>query len=92
MTVLCIRSFITCEIFLQVIIPRGGYTLLALSVLPSATDIFRLNFLKHASQPLQTWYGALARSRTRRIPNLGLPPIYFLFTGSVLFWTLHLGI
>ena len=41
---------------------EGGYIVLALSVLPSVSNIFRHTFLSnHASQPLQTWYGASAR-------------------------------
>ena len=41
---------------------KRGYTVLALSLLPSITSIFHRTFLSnHASQTLQTWYGALAR-------------------------------
>ena len=63
------------------------------SVRPSATKIFRCTFLSnHVSQPLQTWYDASARGPTHRLSNSGPPVIYFLFPGSVHFWTLHLGI
>ena len=76
---------------------REWYTVLALPVLPSAhpsiTNVFRRTFLNnHASQPLQTWYGALAKGSTRPLSNSGPPVIYFQFPGSIHFWTLHLGI
>ena len=62
-------------------------------VLPSIMNIFHCTFLNnHVSQLFQTWYGALARGPTRRLPNSGPPVIYFLFLGSVHFWILHLGI
>ena len=57
------------------------------------TNVFHHTFLSnHASQPHQTWYGALARGPTRRLPNSGQPVIYFLVPCLVHFWTLHLGI
>ena len=79
---------------LAVIIPhlkKKGYTLLAVSVLPSilppVTNIFHHTFLSNnASQQLQTWYGALARGPTRGLPN---SVIHFRFPGSVHFWTRH---
>ena len=72
---------------------KRGYTILALSVLPSVPNIFRRTFLdNHASQPLQTWYDALTRGSTRHLPNSGPPVIYFLFPGSVHFLSLHLRI
>ena len=71
---------------------RGRYTALALSFLLSLTNIFHHTFLSnHASQPFQTWYGASARGLTSCLPNSGLPVVYFLFPGSVHFWTLHLA-
>ena len=72
---------------------KRGYTILALSVLTSITNIFCHTFLgNHASQPLQTWYGALARGPICHLLNSGLPAIYFLFPGLVHFLMLHLGI
>ena len=72
---------------------RGGYTVLALSILLSLTNVYGSTFLSnHASQPLQTWYGALARGPTSCLLNSGPPVIYFPFPGSVHFWTLHFGI
>ena len=70
---------------------REGYTVLALSILlsilPSVTNIFCCSFFRnHASQPLQTWYGALARGPTHGLPNLGPPIIYFLLAGSAHFY------
>ena len=64
------------------------------SVRPSVrNNSFRGTFLSnHASHSLKTWYGASARDPTHRLPNSGPPVIYFLFPGSVHFWTLHLGI
>ena len=54
------------------------------------TNIFCCTFLtNYASQSLQTWYGALARVPTRRLPNLGLQLISFLFYDLVYFLTLH---
>ena len=51
----------------------GGNIVLALSVLLSVTNIFRHTFVSnHALQPLQTWYGALARGPTCRLLNSGL--------------------
>ena len=48
-------------IFIPLLRRRGGYIVLALSV----TNIFHCIFLSnHASQPLQTWYGAEARGPT----------------------------
>ena len=71
---------------------KRGYTVLALSVLPSVNNIFRRTFLSnHASQPIQTWYGASGRGPTSRLPNWGPPAIYFLFPGSVHFWGYILG-
>ena len=71
---------------------RGGYTVLALSILPSVTTIFRCTFLSnHASQPLQTWYVASARGPTHCVWNSCPPVIYSLFPGSLHFSTLHLG-
>ena len=59
---------------------RGEYTGLALSVLPSLTNIVCLIFLiNHASQPLQNWYGASAKGPTHRLQNSGSPVVYFLF-------------
>ena len=59
----------------------------------SVINIFRTTFLSnHTSQSLQTWYDASARVPTRRFPNSGPPVIFFLFPGSVQFWTLHLWI
>ena len=53
---------------------------LCLSFLLSLTNIFRHIFLgNHASQPLQTWYGAFARDSTRTWRYFCLPMIYFLF-------------
>ena len=44
----------------------GGYTVIALSVLPSVL----LFVTSNASQPLQTWYYCSStRGRTRRLPN-----------------------
>ena len=60
---------------------------------PSVTSIFCCTFLNnHASQPFHTWYGASARGPTCFLRNSRPPVIYFLFPGSVHFWTLHLGI
>ena len=57
-----------------------------LSILPSVISIFRRTFhSKHASQPLQSWYDALARDPTRRLWNSGPPIFYFLFPDSGLF-------
>ena len=54
----------------------------------SVTNIFRHAFFNsHASQPLQTWYGALARGPTGCLPNSGQPVIYFLFYNLVYFLT-----
>ena len=76
----------------SVIIPplrrTGGYTVLAPSVLPSVTNIFHHIFLSnHASQPLQTWYGASARGPTGCLSNLGPPVIYLLVYDLVYFLT-----
>ena len=50
------------------------------SNIPWSSAKFRSTFLSnHASQPLQTWYGASARGPTRRLPNSRPPVIYFLF-------------
>ena len=66
------------------------YIVLALSLLPSVPNIFHHTFLSnHASQPLQTWYGALARGPTSQLPNSGLPVIYFLFHDMAHLWTHH---
>ena len=63
---------------------RGWYIVLALSIPLSVTNIFHHVFLSnHASQPLQTWYGALAKGPTIRLPNSGPPVIYFLFPSLV---------
>ena len=63
---------------------KRGYTVLALSVLPSVTNIFSHTFLSnHASHLFQTWYGASAT---------GPPVVYFLFPGSIYIWTMHLKI
>ena len=58
-----------------------------LSVRPSVRNqFFSVFFLgNHASQPLKTWYGALARGPTRHLPNSGSPVIYFLFYDLVQF-------
>ena len=63
------------------------------SVRPSVhNQYFRHTLLSnHASQPLQTWYGALAMGPTRHLPKSGRQGIFFLFSSSVHFWTLHLG-
>ena len=90
-------GLMTC-IFIPLLQRRGWYTVLALSVLPSVhslsiTDIFSHTFFSnHASRPLQTWYSAPALGPTHRLRNSGPPVIYYLFPGSVHFWTLHLGI
>ena len=64
---------------------RRGYTVLALSVLPSVTNIFRHNFLSnHASQPLQTWYGALTRLPTHPLPD-SRPPVFYAVLKLTLF-------
>ena len=56
------------------------------SVRPSVTSIFRCTFLSnHASQQLQTWYGASARSPTFCLLNSHPPVIYFLFYDLVFF-------
>ena len=88
------KSFgIVVNIFMLLLQRRVGYTVLALSVLTSMTNIFHQTFLSNcASQPLQTWYGTLARGPTRGLPNCGPPVVYFLFPGSVQFFTLRLGI
>ena len=66
---------------------KRGYTVLALSVFLSVTTIFHRIFLgNHASQPFQTWYGALARGPTLGLLNFFPPLIYLLFPGSVHFW------
>ena len=58
--------------------------------IPSITNIFCRYFLSsHASHPLQTLYGALARSPTHCLPNSGPPVIYFLFFDLVYCPTLH---
>ena len=52
----------------------------------SLTNIFHHSFLNnHASQPLQTWYGAFARGPTYRIPNSDPPVICFLVYNVVYF-------
>ena len=62
----CIRSPFYKEL-LYLCFEDEGYTGLTLSALPSVTNIFRHTFLSnHASQPPQTWYGALARGPTSR--------------------------
>ena len=70
---------------------RRGYTGFALCVRPSfrlyVTNIFVALF--HASQPLQTWYGASAKGPARHLPNSGPPVIYYLFHDLVYFQTLH---
>ena len=76
---------------------KRGYTVLGLSVLlsvhPSLTNLFHHTFLSnHASQPLQIWYGALARDPYCHLLNSGPLVLYFLFCSLVHFWTLHLGI
>ena len=49
------------------------------SDIPSITNIFCHTFLSnHTSQPLKTWYSALARDATCCL-NSGPPIIYFLF-------------
>ena len=59
----------------------------------SVTNTFHHFFLSnHTSQPLKTWYGALARGPRCRLPNSGQPVIYILLPGLVQFWTLHLRI
>ena len=79
-------------VFIPPLRRRGWSTVLALPVLPSVlssvSNIFRCTFLSnHASQPLQTWYGALARGPTRRLPNSILPGIYFPFYDLAYFLT-----
>ena len=73
---------------------KGGVNCLSFvcpSVLPSVTNTFCHTFpSNHASQSLQTWYGALARGPTSCLLNSCWPFIYFLFPGLVHFWTLHL--
>ena len=65
---------------------RGRYTVLALSIVLSLSNVSSSTFLSnHASQPLQTLYGALARGPTSCLLNSGQPVIYFLFPGSVHF-------
>ena len=60
------------------------------SFCPSVANICQCTFLSnHASQPLQTWYGASARGPTRGLPNSRQPFIYFLFFDFVYFPTLH---
>ena len=77
---------------------RGGIYYLVLSFCPSlcpsirlsVTIIFNRIFLSnHASQLLQTWYGALARCATSSLPNSCPPFIYLLFYDLVYFSTLH---
>ena len=58
------------------------------SVPPSLSNIFNHTFLSnHASKPVQTLYGASARSPTCRLPNSRLPVIHFLFFDVVYFLT-----
>ena len=62
-----------------------------LSVLPSVTNIFYHTFLSnHASQPLNTWYGASAMRHTRRLPKFRstscLPPVFRLSLISDITW------
>ena len=49
---------------------EGGYTVFALSVHLSVRHTFLRN---HASQPIQTWYGALARGPTFTSASYLLP-------------------
>ena len=76
----CFVAFVSKSMYLRkssdclLLYPRfeeeGGYTVFALSVRPSATNTFCHTFLSnHASQPFQTWCGALARGPTLRLPN-----------------------
>ena len=69
------------------------YSVLGLSILPSVrlsagpfvcpsvcNQYFcRTSLINHALQPIQTWYGALARGPTGCLRNSGPPAIYFLF-------------
>ena len=79
-----------CHIYYTPASKERGFSGLALSVLPSETDIFHCIFLRNrASQPLQTWYGASARghSITYRIQVLQLSTscfrTWFIFRHSV---------
>ena len=71
---------------------KRGYTVLALSVLPSVlpsvTNIFRRAvFSNRASQPLQPWYDVSAMGHTFGLSNSDPPLIYFQFYDLIYFPT-----
>ena len=93
--VLTIRIEGTLSYFYTPLRRRRGYKILAMSLSPSIcfpsvipfvllsvrNQTFHGFFLSnHASQPLQTWYGASSRDPTLGLPNSCPPVNYFLFS------------